>query len=525
MDTKVIAIVAVVIVAVAACGIFFVMQNNNSDNPETPDTPDTPDTPTYDNPAMVLLSTDIKPVLEVFGNVNEDFVIDNKDIQALQMALKDGTASKLKYADANFDGVIDDDDISYIESIIAATYDSPVEVKLVNRYSGTNADKGFEDVEFVNGSSGDYYTYATVPTNKIAMSASANNILLMKYLGIVDEIKAVAYSGTIDSAFYPEYQYLFVDSSKTFDALGSFEYRIGGSAQYVSKELLLDHVTKDGVTLYVSGDNKGYLTQDTKKGYGITESEMLDLGIDVVRVGSAYTDPTAYYSNIATLCFVLGADVSKLSNMIDWTAKTIEEINKKLNETVGKGTVKEVNIAVSSATSYSEKSDGTISTYNYVSSDTSDYTSAVLAAGGHFALEGYDFKGSSSSAKYEDFGKWLLEYDIDKIVIIKTGSGYSFVKGEATTTAKGIETMQGCFKAFKDTESYYNNEIYVISGDAPIILRTVFAAVVLYPDLFTEDWANNLYKDYAVKFMGLSTDDLTNSKFIVSMADVDLKGH
>ncbi len=499
MDKKILAgVVVVALVIIVAAAI--VLTQDNGPHKEKPGT--------YDNPAMVLIDANVNPVLEVYGNVNEDSVIDKKDYDLLKTAIKDGKTPNYKYADANFDGVVNEEDLEYIEEIINATYENPVVVKLLNRYN-----------------KGDYYTEVSIPTKSVGMSASANLILMMKYLGITEPIKAVSYNGGIDASLYPEYQYLFVDLDKKFDVGGSFVYRVGDSAMYVAKELFLDHVTKDGVTCFITADNSSYLTYSSSKGYGMTEKEMNELGIDVLRIGSAYVDPSAYLSNLATLSFVMGADASKLDAIASWTEKTVKEINDKLNNTVGEGSVKEINIAVSSANQYIEKSDGTIDTYNYVSSKTSDYTQAVMAAGGHFALDAYDFGTSTSSKKYTDFGKWLADYDIDKIICLKTGSGFSYLKGEATTTDAGKTAMIGCMKAFKDTEAYYNNNVIVIAGDMPIILRTVYAAVALYPDWFSESWADKLYQEYTTKFLGMDKSDVKDGKFIIHMEDVGLQGH
>ncbi len=492
MDKKQVTVIAVVMVIIIAAAAAFAVTNNNSK--------------TKYSAELTLLDDDFSPCLMVYGNVNEDLTIDEKDVEALEKAIKDGSASTLEFADANFDGKVDQDDVEYLKEIINATVDDPVTVKHLNRFSD-----------------GDYWTESQYPIDSFAMSASANMVMMMKYAGIKDEIKAIAYYSKIDDSLYSDYQYLFSDSTSKFDVNNSYEYLVGASAGYFAKELVVNHINDDGITAIITADNSStYLAGKGTKTYGMTEEEATDLGLSVIRVAAAATDPASYLSDLALLNFFCQKDVSKIQSMTDWYKKTISDLNSKLTSNVGKK-MDQVNIAVSSSTSYSKSSDGTISTYNYISSDTSDYTSAVVSAGGNFALKGYDFKGSSSSAKMTDLGKWLVDYDIDKLIVIKTGSGFSWYGGTALTT--GLTTVQNCALAFSDSEPYYNNEVYVLSGDMPVILRTVYAACILYPDLFTKEWADNLNVEHCTQFLGLDESTVRSGQFYVSMADMGLSGH
>lgn len=455
-----------------------------------------------------LLDDNFSPILEVYGNVNEDIVIDENDVIALENALKNGTASSLRLADANGDGRIDQDDVEYVKTIISATPDNQVVVKHLNRYT-----------------KGDYWQESKYPINSMAISASANIIMMMKYAGINEQIKAVSYSGKIDSVMYDDYQYLFSDYGGTFDVNNSYKYRVGASAGYFSAELLTNHINNDGITAIITADNAStYLNgSSSSHAYGITEDTAInDLGLSVIRIAAASTDPQAYISDLALLAFMTQSDSSKISNITAWYQSTIKDLNTILKDNVGYDT-EQVNFAVSSSTSYSKSSDGKISTYNYISSGTSDYTSAVLSAGGNFALKDYDFGTSSSSKKMTDLGQWLVDYNIDKLVVIKTGSNFSWYGGTALTD--GLKTVQSCALAFSDTEAFYNNEVYVLSGDMPIILRTIYAACILYPDLFTKEWADNYNVQYCTQFLGLDENTVRGGTYFVSMDDMGLSGH
>ena len=455
---------------------------------------------------LQLIDSRIDPVLEAYGNVNEDLVIDEADAELLSRAIADGTASQYRYADANFDGKVDQADVDYIYSIIDATFDSPVDVMHLNRYTG-----------------GDYYTVTSYPFDSIAISGSGNIILMLMYADVNEEIKALSYFSRIDSTLYADYQYLFADYGINFDVTQSYQYRVGASAGYFSEELLVNHINEDGISAIITADNANtYLAgASSSHAYGIDEERAEELGLDVVRVASASTDPVSYLSDIALLCFLMQKDVD-VEGLVDWYVEVVTDLNSTLREHVGRD-VDQVNVVASSACTYSVSSDGTVSTYNYISSDTSDYTSVLITAGGKFALEDYDFGTSSSSSKYEDLGQWLIDYDIDKLVLIRTGSGFSWYGGTALTDGAG--TLESYMMAFSDSEPFYNNEVYVLSGDMPILLRTVYAACILYPDLFDEEWALEYNIELSTQFLGLSEDTVRNGTYMASMGDLGLSGH
>lgn len=56
--------------------------------------------------------------LLVYGNANEDSVIDEADIKALEQMIA-GEIEKTKFADANHDGEVDEKDIEYVKKLIA----------------------------------------------------------------------------------------------------------------------------------------------------------------------------------------------------------------------------------------------------------------------------------------------------------------------------------------------------------------------------------------------------------------------
>ncbi len=486
MNTKIIAIVLAVIVVAGGVTAVVVYNNNNKDN--------------MGETELKLQSSDVKACLEVYGNVNGDAVIDAKDKEVLTKAIADGKTADYKYADANFDGTVNDADVEYIQSIIDATYASPVAVKHLCRYTN-----------------GDYYNVSNVPVNSIVMTGAANMFAMVKYLGLGEPgasnpIKGIAYSGKIDATLYPEYQSFFASA-----------YRVGNSAGYFNIEQVTNKVTSDGVKAIFTADNaSSYLSgSSTKYTNCYDEQGAKDAGLGVFRFAHATTDMSVYLSDLALMKFALASDTDCISTLEAWFSSFFTDLNNILEAHIGKDT-KQVRVAVTSSVSYSKATDGTVTTYNYISSETSDYTGVALAAGGYFPLKSYDFKGSSSSAKYEDLGEWLADYDIDKIVHIKTGSGFSWYGGTALSEA-GIKTLTVGPNALQKTSAFYNNEIYVITGDAPVPIRIAYMAHVLYPELFSNQWALN-YNISLCKIIGMNADVVKNGTYMVTMSDLGLKG-
>ncbi len=444
-------------------------------------------------------------MLEAFGNVDEDFDIDFADAAILQEALANGTAGQYMYADANFDGVMDPMDDDYNNKIAGATVADPVQVKHLNRYTA-----------------GDYFTVSTLPVDSILMSGSANMFLMCKYVGIGDEIKGIAYNGKIDAGLFPEYQKFFSDYVSKFDPNTPLVYRVGGSAGYFNIELSTNHIVKDGVKAIFTADNAAQYLAGSSSSYAncFDEAGAKANGLSVLRFKAASTDMNEFVSDLAMMSFASGKSMD-IDAFADWCNAFLDDLNGKIATIDDK-----VRVAVTSAVSYSVGSDGTVSTYNYVSSGTSDYTKVAVTAGGEFALADFDFGTSSSSPKMTDLGLWLKPYDVEKIIHIKTagttGTVFSWYGGTAITD--GVETLKTGPLAFSNTEAYYNDNVYVVCGDMPVLLRVAYAAHVLYPEVFSEEWAESYNVSHSTQFLGMTESDIRNGVFFVTMEDLGLHG-
>lgn len=93
--TKIVAVVVVVVIIVSGVGIYFLLKDNSS---------------------RELLSVS----LEVYGNANGDWTIDEKDIEHIEKIIS-GEHEATPFADANCDGVIDQKDIEQVRVLANGT--------------------------------------------------------------------------------------------------------------------------------------------------------------------------------------------------------------------------------------------------------------------------------------------------------------------------------------------------------------------------------------------------------------------
>ncbi|NLL94533.1 MAG: ABC transporter substrate-binding protein [Thermoplasmatales archaeon] len=99
MNTKFIAVLAVVVLVAAGAGAaYFVLDKEEGI--------------VFDDPAVFPMDS-----LQIFGNANGDWTIDEQDIQYIQDII-DGKKEKTVFADANRDGKIDEKDIDQVNRII-----------------------------------------------------------------------------------------------------------------------------------------------------------------------------------------------------------------------------------------------------------------------------------------------------------------------------------------------------------------------------------------------------------------------
>ena len=452
---KITAIVVVIVVIVAGVAAFFVMNKGSGS------------------------SADIDAALEVYGNADNDYKIDNADKKVIQNIIdgKEGyTLTKYPLADANYDGKVTDADLEVVDAILKGKSTTVYHLN----YSTDTA----------TYPSGSYVVDTKWPITKTIGNGAANALIMYKLVNInpVENVVGINYSKSSppDSIIWPDYA-----------AMPS----LGTSTNYITEDLLVECLEKNpGTSAVITADNKNYLNGST----GLSEKEIEEkYGLDVIRVRHAAVDPDEYCSGLLLLGFLFQKD-SEAIKVSEWTTETYKEIAKKTSTVTDK--------VRASASAY----------YTYMSAKNSDYSDNLVQAGATITTW-----EQSSSAIYFDrsnakFDPRIYEdqYQGDVIVVFRTGSGFLKASWYDDPSSWDVATMQDHLQHFSEFKAYENKQVWHTSGDMPIVARVIYSAAILYPDLFSMEDADKLHQEFVDKFLG-GIYDVSKLKFVLSQADIE----
>lgn len=443
MDKKgIIAILVVVVLLVAAVSAYVVINKDSKDNGE---------------PTVLD-----KAELKVFGNINGDGYIDDRDVAILEDLVKDGkTAAEYPLADANQDGKLDSADVDLIRAVSKG---ESATIWHIN-YHDTDGDSVM-DTEIVS---------TKFPIKSTIATGSTNTFLLFAMLGISDELKGASYYNADKVLFGDTY----LDTTKV-ERLGTSSTTIAFEDGKVGSS---DIIAKEGVTALISDWNRTYIKN---------EADFEKAGIDVVRVAAASVNP-AVMKHSALLLGLLFQKVDRANEYVELSQKVFDYVNDSI-----KGVDKKLALASSS--------DGGIS------SETSDYTEAIELAGGKFALDNKVDFGGSSSIKIASHPE-VYQYKIDVLVHLRTGLAYD-------QTAESVAKYWSTYTTpFADAPSTMKQ--YIVSGTVPVCLRVAYAAVALNPDLVSLDKINEFHQQFFDNLFDGKTIDISSLKFFVSAEDMN----
>ena len=462
---KIIAVVAVIVVVASGVGVVLFM-NQNKDS-----------------------GYKIDAALEVYGNADGDYKIDSKDVDVIQNIIdgKEGyTLEAYPLANAyKADDVVDEKDIEQVKKIIAGGNDdgSQMTVWHINHTTDTKV------------ANGEYVVETKWPVKKAIANGTANALMIYEMIGLKENIVGINYSSGSppDPVIFPEYNKM---------------PSLGTSTMYLTESKVKDCVKdNEGTTAVITADNKSYLTSACTEDY--LENT---LKIDVIRIEHAAVDPNDYASALLMLGFLFQKD-TKAQEASEWTTIIFKELSDKLSSVD-----KKVRVAVSSG----EK---------YLSARNSDYADVAVQAGGEYTI----WTASSTSIYFRTYvgskttydpdpKVYNPEYQADVIIGLRTGA----VLGKASDGASWYgstdlwdkQKIKDYIADFSDFQCYKEKNIYIISGDCPIVARVLYSAAVLYPDLVSMDWANEMHQEYVDKYLGgLYT--VKDCHFVISMTEVE----
>ncbi len=398
----------------------------------------------------------IESELMVFGNANGDFTVDQSDLDLINQIIntedateKSNLIAEHPLADANYDGAVTQDDADLV-------------TKILNGESCT--------VYHYNDSNYEPYVVSTKwPVTSALATASANQCWLMTMAGITDMVHGISYSASSspDPTLFPEFSQM---------------ESIGSSSTNMPIDKASTYISEYGVTAIITDKTESTLDKST------IEPQYEAMGVDIIRVGAASVDVNDYCQQLFLIGFLFQTQ-DQCVDIAKWWISIQNEIDSRL-EGVDK---------VSAITSNGTVSNGRI----WISAGTSDYLDVITHAGGVSALDDAVLTDYTSGAYFYESDTWLYNYDFDYIISIKTGDWYS-------GTVNDTEKYDTSLSIFDQTEAYQNGNAVVITGDAPIPIRVAYAAVAMYPDIFTEEWADSLNQEFFDNFTdtGLDLSDL-----------------
>lgn len=442
MDKKMVVFSAVIVaLIVAVAGVFLILDKEGVQSPVAMDDAE----------------------LKVFGNVNGDRFIDEKDLSELKQLISDGkTVDEYPLADANYDGILDSNDVDVVEKIIAG---KETIVWHVNQYD-----------EDQDGIVENTIASTKFPIRSAITLGTGNNLLLFYALGITDEIKGATYTSSADKTLYGD---IYCDESKVAN-IGksiteiSFEDGKAGSSDVIAKE---------NVTAVIANHNKGSIPN---------WKTFEEANIDVVRV-SASSGEKDTLTHSAMLIGLLFQKVEAANAYVDLSLEVLNYVEKATKNAY------DVSAVASSMT-------------GYLSVGDSDYRDYITLVGAKYGLDGHDY-GSKVSIVAKDYPE-VYTYDFERIIHVRSGVTYG------QTDESNQKAWNTYTTAFKDWR-YADTGQYVISSSVPVPLRVAYVACAMYPDLVDINEIDKFHQRFMDEIFKNDKIDLSGMKFILTSDMMD----
>ncbi len=442
--------------------------------------------------AFQLLNSEKKDVgghgLEIFGNVDGDNDVDEKDATLLEKYIKaiDGDSEApeitIQFADVNGDSVIDSKDVQCIRDIASGKA---------------------EEIRFLDGNGVDM----TVSTDidRIGAEYFCNTELCM-ILGVMDKVVAVDYAPyqLKDFYFQDEAQRANVKNMASmnnpdYDMLNSYEMDIVFSFSY---------------------DADLIATKQAK----LVDCDVVYLGL--YRPNLIEAEDSAYVHGILKAGYILNK-VDRAEAYVDWILGQLDYLMEK-TEDIPESEKPHV-IMTNYQNSYlSDDARTNMSLYNM----NDPQGQAVIVAGGHNVLqdispEAYS-KGYSASVQYDAVFNDDPEIYVDYIFCHTVQYTY------AGTEMKGVSHGY-CTNDYSDFEAawtYVNNKemvkselespqnLHIDSGDlrngcSGGVLLAAYIAKIINPDLFEDLDPVSLHNTYVKEWLGVSGYDVSTDAVVI----------
>ena len=468
MNQKIMVVIIVAVIVIAGTGVVLLTINDENDSERT-------------------YLGGVAGCLQVYGNANNDYVIDSEDKELVQKLVSEETSDwkeNYPFADANYDGILDSEDVDYIEELIGASATDKVTAHVVC-YAVDRTDGYVEDI--------------LVPVTCGSFNLAITTVMAMRAVGIRDEICAISHTSTWADLEEPTMYDVYRD-------LTTDEYCIGIGTSKVDPTLAANFTKSDDpLTCYILSSGNAY------DYYGVRDS-MKELGISIIEIDDSAVNPLKYATGILLLGYLFGTDNNDYAevshNIADWLADFNGTMNSYMEELDSLSITKKTCVISTSS--------------NYVSSLYSSYSKDTSYYGLTYGIDG-SAGTSSSLLKYNpgNGDTWLNSYSIDIPIAISGQSTsdwrwYDADKDPSDAPAKIISAI----KTFETMKNYDN--ALVITSNMPAPVRALFIMEYAYPELFEESVAYDVLEDYCHEFYGWSENCLDGVVLVYTAADLGL---
>ena len=430
-SNKVVIIAAVAVIAVAAIGAFFLINNGGGGD--------------YENLEVTSLP--------VYGNANEDYTIDQKDLDLINKLI-DTDVKEHPYADANGDGKITSEDAAIVEKLIKG---DKTTVRFIDQYVYDTSEIHIVELEYPLG-------------NVITINP---DMLQLTFMFDGDE-KVIGYIANQDS-----YKNTFLKAEKNgfTRCLGTSARQIGQSEWEAIKDL--------DAELYQKGEGIGAILAYNDAALSDYKDDIEAAGIPVIYIRC--TDPVYSIDASMLIGFLLGPDYSKKAlNYANDSRKAIVDVTEKVAELTENERTKFIALCM----------------WKYISQHDSQYTKIGLQAGG------YDV------ANLEGNGSTPLN-DVEAITIYN--GKISYIMNCRTCDSKVVDPISlwedSRIDILKKSSEFKN--MFFLNMSMPTPCRVMYTAAMFYPEIISMNDAHRYFQTIVDKYLSYLNDTVADGDFNV----------
>lgn len=459
MNNKIAAIVviAIVVIAAAAAGVYLLAGDDNEDDP-----------------TIDLVGNDV--YLEIFGNANGDYRLDDADIEIIEgyvsgeipedelIRVADADEGVVRYlADANCDGVVDSEDVTYLESIM---------------------DRSAEYMYFLDGYG--HFSRSPLHIDRIA-SEYLPNCEILTLFGVQDKIVAV------DNAPYVLADYYLMNMSDS--ARANLANMNSNSAP--NYELVAEKEPDIWLTFVNS--------VMTKRNSGQTNAEVFSLNLNNFNAANIYESGCVKGVLLAGYLF---DNTERAEEYVSWIVNLWETIDSRTSQL----TDDERPVVMYTMYAHYITTGSSNMTLRLYTENDPLYQATVLAGGKNLVDRISDFGDYSSSQadSYQIDLEWIVDqqgtYDYlfchsvkyqgnGQVVADVPSQGY--LCDDDTEFREAQESLNeiDIFTWLNDDQCYITNSDYRNNAAGGMLLAA-YMSIILHPDLFSDFDMQEIHQSY-----------------------------